>query len=85
MQVDTFSNIVYQLACKNDQHLYICTIDVSCSLVSMRRDVRAGRRSTVGNRVGRVFVLEGSNPSLSATLAGKTGQTAVQGSVELLI
>ncbi len=36
----------------------------------MRRDVRAGRRSTVGNRVGRVFVLEGSNPSLSATLAG---------------
>ncbi len=51
----------------------------------MRRDVRAGRRSTVGNRVGRVFVLEGSNPSLSATLAGKTGQTAVQGSVELLI
>ncbi len=34
-----------------------------------RRDVRAGRRSTVGNRVERVFVLEGSNPSLSATLA----------------
>ena len=38
----------------------------------MRRGVRAGRRSTVGNRVGRVFVLEGSNPSLSATLAGIT-------------
>ncbi len=33
-----------------------------------RRDVRAGRRSTVGNRVERVFVLEGSNPSLSAIL-----------------
>ena len=38
--------------------------------MSVRRGVRAGRRSTVGNRVGRVFVLEGSNPSLSATLAG---------------
>ncbi len=38
-------------------------------LMLARRDVRAGRRSTVGNRVERVFVLEGSNPSLSATLA----------------
>ncbi len=40
-------------------------------MVILRRDVRAGRRSTVGNRVERVFVLEGSNPSLSAILAGR--------------
>ncbi len=41
------------------------------------RDVRAGRRSTIGNRVGGNLRLEGSNPSLSA-IYGSVAQSVEQ-------
>ena len=65
---------------KNTLDFYVVVSYNSMAVRQIRRVVRAGRRSTIGNRVTGYNLFEGSNPLLSA----KKKRVATRGSFSFL-